>query len=60
MKFDPSKKLSESELKDLLAYIQGSGGTVILSRHAKERMLERGYSLFLFRCGRLNGGKNNG
>ena len=40
MKFDPSKKLSESKLKDLLAYIQGSGGTVILSRHAKERMLE--------------------
>ena len=43
MKFDPSKELSECELKDLLAYIQGSGGTVI-SKHAKERMLERGYS----------------
>jgi hypothetical protein len=44
MKFDPSKELSERELKDLLAYIQGSGGTVIISKHAKERMLERGYS----------------
>ena len=45
MKFDPSKQLSENKLKDLLAYIQGSGGSVILSKHAKERMQQRGYSL---------------
>jgi hypothetical protein len=45
MKFDPSKELSERELKDLLACIQGSDGTLIISKHAKERMLERRYSL---------------
>jgi hypothetical protein len=44
MKFDPSKELFERELKDLLAYIQGSDGTIILSKHAKERMQERRYS----------------
>jgi hypothetical protein len=45
MKFDPSSRLAEAELKELISYIQRSSGTVILSRHAKERMLERGYSL---------------
>lgn len=39
--FDPSKELSESELKDLLACDR----QVIQSNHAKERMQERNYSL---------------
>ncbi len=43
MKFDPSKELSERELKDLLADILSSG-QFIMSKHAKERRLERGYS----------------
>ena len=63
MKFDPSKELSERELKDLLAYIQGSGGTVILSSHARERMQERGYSLrdilHIIAHGTLTGSKFN-
>jgi hypothetical protein len=45
MRFDPTKKLSELEVKDLIDYIWSSGGTIIPSRHAKERMVERGYSL---------------
>jgi hypothetical protein len=43
MRFDPTKKLSELEVKDLIDYIWSSGGTSIPSRHAKERMVERGY-----------------
>jgi alanine-alpha-ketoisovalerate/valine-pyruvate aminotransferase len=45
MKFDPGRRLAEAELKELFRYISSSGGTVILSKHAKERMQERGYSL---------------
>jgi hypothetical protein len=41
MKFDPSKELSERELKDLLACDR----TVNLIKHAKDRMQERNYSL---------------
>ncbi len=41
MKFDPSKELSERELKDLLACDR----TVYPCKHAKDRMQERNYSL---------------
>jgi len=45
MRFDPTKELTEREVKDLFDYIWSSGGTIIPSRHAKERMKERGYSI---------------
>ena len=45
MKFDPAKELSEKEIKDLIDYIWSGRGTIIPSRHSKERMAERGYSL---------------
>lgn len=45
MRFDPTKELTESEVKDLIDYIWSSGGTIIPSRHAKDRMKERGYSI---------------
>lgn len=45
MRFDPTKELSEPEVKDLINLIwNNSDGIIIISKHAKERMKERGYS----------------
>ena len=45
MKVDPAKELTESDVKDLIDYNGSSGGTINPSRHAKDRMKERGYSI---------------
>ena len=44
MIFDPKKELSESGIKDLIDFIWNGDGTIITSKHAKERMKKRGYS----------------
>ena len=43
MRFDPAEKIDNETAHKIIREIV-SGGTLILSRHAKERMKERGYS----------------
>lgn len=45
MRFDPTRLLTEKEVKEHVQAIVGHGGTLILSAHAKNRMTDRGYSL---------------
>ena len=44
MEFDETRELPDDEAKSIIREIV-RGGTLILSRHAKERMAERGYTL---------------
>ena len=44
MKFDQSREIAADEAKSIIHEIVADG-ILILSRHAKERMEERGYSL---------------
>ena len=44
MKFDQSREIPDDEAKSIIREIVVDG-TLILSRHAKERMSERGYTL---------------
>lgn len=44
MKYDPAKELSKDEVAALVREIV-ENGILILSRHARERMKERGYSI---------------
>lgn len=44
MKFDQSIEISDDEAKSIIRAIVADG-ILILSRHAKERMAERGYTL---------------
>ena len=44
MKFDQSREIATDEAKSIIHEIVADG-ILILSRHAKERMEERGYSL---------------
>ena len=45
MRFDPLRKLTEKEVKEHVHDIIGHGGELIISRHARERMMERGYGV---------------
>ncbi len=44
MKFDPTKELSETDLKQMIRQILGSDGMLYYSSHAEIRMAERGYN----------------
>ncbi len=44
MQFDQTNKISDDEAKSIICDIV-EDGVLILSRHAKERMAERGYTL---------------
>jgi hypothetical protein len=44
MEYDPSQQQNEARLKEIIAAIIADG-RVIISSHAKQRMIERGYSL---------------
>ncbi len=44
MEYDPSQQHSEPRLKEIIAAIIADG-RVIISSHAKQKMIERGYSL---------------
>ena len=44
MKFDQTREISAAEAKSIIHEIVNNG-TLILSHHAKERMVERGYTL---------------
>ena len=44
MEFDQAREIPDHEAKSIIREIVRSG-TLILSRHAKERMAERGYTL---------------
>lgn len=45
MGFDPTRKLTEKQVKEHVHDIIGHGGMLNISGHAKKRMRERGYSL---------------
>ncbi len=44
MKFDPTQELSETDLKQMIRKILGSDGMLYYTRHAEDRMTERGYN----------------
>lgn len=45
MRFDPTRKLTEKEVKEHVHDIIGHGGLLNISRHASKRMQERGYNI---------------
>ena len=57
MSFDPTEELSEQGVKDLVKEILDHGGSFTLSKHARERMVERTYSYrdirHIIECGRM-------
>lgn len=44
MKFDSTRELTERDVKEHVQDILDHGGELILSKHARVRMAERGYS----------------
>ncbi len=44
MSFDPTKQLTEKEIKEHVHNIVGYGGNFAYTNHARDRMEERGYS----------------
>ena len=60
MHFDPSKKLDDNQVKEIVKEIIRFGN-IVYGRHVRQRMLERGYTtrdlLYIFKEGRII--KNN-
>jgi ribulose bisphosphate carboxylase small subunit len=44
MNFDPTQELAEPDLKKVIRSVLSSDGVLYYSRHAEQRMMERGYN----------------